>query len=328
MDWEDGWKRLVTEGWANRDEPPSLLAYFEHLVSVHPNSGRARFELANVLDYLSREEEAVVVYREAINLGLSKEYEAYAKVQLASSLRNLGNADEAVRLLRDIVSRYPHHLSFVIFLALSLHSEGRSAEALQVLVQTILHECETPDLLRYHRSLTQYAAAIHDPRGNQTRDPSSLSIHPHSPQAPWPWDLLLLADPSRTRIQNYCRDGLCYVAQWHEEIVGVYVIALNTDGGAELMNIAVREDWQGQGLGQRLVQHAENTARNLGCLWLDVATGNSSLLQLRFYQRAGFRITDIVPDFFVLHYNQLIMENGIPCRDQIRLRKQLVADAP
>ncbi|MCL4493417.1 MAG: GNAT family N-acetyltransferase [Firmicutes bacterium] len=155
-----------------------------------------------------------------------------------------------------------------------------------------------------------------------------MSIHPHSPQAPWPWDLLLLADPSRTRIQNYCRDGLCYVAQWHEEIVGVYVIALNTDGGAELMNIAVREDWQGQGLGQRLVQHAENTARNLGCLWLDVATGNSSLLQLRFYQRAGFRITDIVPDFFVLHYNQLIMENGIPCRDQIRLRKQLVADAP
>lgn len=52
---------------------------------------------------------------------------------------------------------------------------------------------------------------------------------------------------------------------------------------------------------------------------LMIGTGNSSLAQLRLYQRLGFRIVSIVPDFFA-NYPEPIYENGILCRDMVRLR--------
>ncbi len=323
MENEDRWQRLIDAGWSHQEDSLSLLDYFKYLAQVYPDSARARFELANVLDYLSREEEAVNLYREAVALGLSEEYEAYAQVQLASSLRNLGQANEAVALLKEVVDRYPHHLSFTVFLALALRNLGRCDDALQRLIHAVLRECNTPDLARYRRSLAQYADGFYSSQRDQKIDLESLVICLGSDQDPMPWDLLLQADPSCSRVQSYCQNGMCYLAKWEENIVGVYVLIDKKDHTAELMNISVQERWQGQGIGQRLLQHATDIAMDLGYRWLDVGTGNSSLSQLRFYQRAGFRITGVVPDFFVRQYDQPIVENGIPCRDMIRLRREL-----
>lgn len=41
------------------------------------------------------------------------------------------------------------------------------------------------------------------------------------------------------------------------------------------------------------------------------------------YQRCGFSIESIEKDYFVRHYPDPIYENGIECRDMVRLRMEL-----
>jgi ribosomal protein S18 acetylase RimI-like enzyme len=150
-----------------------------------------------------------------------------------------------------------------------------------------------------------------------------LAIRPIAPGEPDPWPLLLLADPERAMVEEYLGRGRCYVAYLDGELIGEFVLAENGEGHQELMNVAVAETRQGQGWGKRLVLAAIAEARNLGASRLDVATGNSSLAQLALYQKCGFRIAGVVPDYFAQHYQDEIYENGIRCIDQVRLSLSL-----
>ncbi|MEZ4538202.1 MAG: GNAT family N-acetyltransferase [Cyanobacteriota/Melainabacteria group bacterium] len=90
------------------------------------------------------------------------------------------------------------------------------------------------------------------------------------------------------------------------------------------MNISIESDLQGRGFGKHLILDAVNLAKSLGASELIVATGNSSISQLAFYQKCGFRISS-VPDHFLKHYPEKIIEDGIWCRDEIMHRWTSVA---
>jgi ribosomal protein S18 acetylase RimI-like enzyme len=134
-----------------------------------------------------------------------------------------------------------------------------------------------------------------------------------------PFPILLLADPSRQLIEAYLAQGECYVAEEKEEIIGVFVLVPLSELTVEIKNIAVLEERQGQGLGKRMLQEAIRVAKNRGYERIEIGTGNSSIGQLALYQKCGFRIADVIRDFFVDHYDEVIMENGIQCTDMIRL---------
>ncbi|XKH49600.1 GNAT family N-acetyltransferase [Chryseomicrobium palamuruense] len=138
-----------------------------------------------------------------------------------------------------------------------------------------------------------------------------------------PMQLLLLADPSEKQIHSYVSSGHCYLAVYEGVCRGVYVLQEKTPQTIELMNVAVAESWQGKGLGKQLILHAIETSRELGYARLGVATGNSSIGQLALYQKCGFRIVGIERDYFTIHYPQPIFENGIQCRDQLKLALEL-----
>ena len=150
---------------------------------------------------------------------------------------------------------------------------------------------------------------------------------------PPPWELLLLADPSRPRVEAYLAGGHCYVAALAEApsgemctadaIIGVFVLAATGARVYELMNIAVAESHQGRGWGKQLVHAAIAEARRLGAESLEVGTGNSSLQQLALYQKCGFRIVGVERDFFKEGYGAEIYENSIRCLDMIRLSLSL-----
>jgi len=91
----------------------------------------------------------------------------------------------------------------------------------------------------------------------------------------------------------------------------------------EIINIAVRKDYQGKGIGKQLVNFAIQKAKEQKIKTLEIGTGNSSINQIAFYQKCGFRITGIDRDFFLRHYNEAIYENGIQCRDMIRFSMDL-----
>lgn len=135
--------------------------------------------------------------------------------------------------------------------------------------------------------------------------------------------MLLLADPSKAAVQDYLADGKLYVAEWDDTVVGAYVL-LQTEGPLwELKNIAVSSEWQGKGVGKALIAAATSSATELGAETLEVGTGNSSIDQLAFYQKAGFRMVRIAKNFFTLNYDEPIYENGIQCRDMVILSKDL-----
>ncbi|SEI79815.1 GNAT family N-acetyltransferase [Paenibacillus polymyxa] len=140
----------------------------------------------------------------------------------------------------------------------------------------------------------------------------------------YPLELLLLADPSRQLVEEYLKRGQCYVAEIDHQIVGVYVLLSTRPETIEVVNIAVSEVMQGKGIGRQLVTHAIETARIQGYKTLEIGTGNSSIGQLALYQKCGFRIVGVDLDFFVRHnYVEEIYENGIQCRDMIRMSQDL-----
>ncbi|GGA38981.1 GNAT family N-acetyltransferase [Psychrobacillus lasiicapitis] len=139
----------------------------------------------------------------------------------------------------------------------------------------------------------------------------------------YPLDLLLLADPSEKLVKQYVERGKCYIAESNEETVGVYVLLPTRPDTVELVNIAVAQHYHGQGIGKVLVRDAIQKAKQYGYKIIEVGTGNSSIGQLALYQKCGFRITGVDKDFFKIHYDEEIVENGIVCVDMIRLAQQL-----
>ncbi len=112
------------------------------------------FELAGVHDSLGLDDDAVPLYREALAAGLNADHAARARIQLASSLRNLGQMDEVLELL-SVPAEGDLEPARKAFLALALHSAGRPDEALREAIEGIV-----PSLTRYQRSLAGYAAAL------------------------------------------------------------------------------------------------------------------------------------------------------------------------
>lgn len=138
-----------------------------------------------------------------------------------------------------------------------------------------------------------------------------------------PIELLLLADPSKEIVEEYVSLGDCYIAEIEQQIVGVYVLLPTRPGTVELVNVAVIENRQGKGIGKQLVLDAIAVAKEKGYKTIEIGTGNSSIGQLALYQKCGFRIIGVDLDFFVRHYTEEIFENGIRCRDMIRLSQDL-----
>ena len=121
-------------------------------------------------------------------------------------------------------------------------------------------------------------------------------------------------------MEAYLAEGECYVAEEKGEIDWRLCDCAELSATAmEIKNIAVREDRQGQGIGKQLLQAAIQVAKNKGYEQVEIGTGNSSIGQLALYQKCGFRISSVIPNFFVDHYDEVIIENGIQCTDMIRL---------
>lgn len=137
-------------------------------------------------------------------------------------------------------------------------------------------------------------------------------------------DLLLLADPSKKMILEYVNRGICFdIENGLKQPIGIIVLVPVRPQTIEIMNLSIHEGYQSKGYGRYLVQHAIQYAKSQQYSNIEVGTGNSSIGQIAFYQKCGFRITGIEQDFFSKHYKEKIIENGLWCRDMIRFSMQI-----
>ena len=121
------------------------------------SSSSSELQLAFEADSAGREEEAVGHYRRAFELGVPDEELAGASLGFGSTLRNVGELDESVRVLSEAVERFPEHRALRVFLAYSLWSAGRQADAMRTLVAALYAGEPAPELERYRRAITGYA---------------------------------------------------------------------------------------------------------------------------------------------------------------------------
>ncbi|UTR14846.1 GNAT family N-acetyltransferase [Salipaludibacillus sp. LMS25] len=119
-------------------------------------------------------------------------------------------------------------------------------------------------------------------------------------------NLLMLADPNEKKVKKHFEEGECYCMMQHHRIVGAYIFVELASTTVEIVCMAVSEEWQGRGIGKQLIAHAVELTTQRGYKRLEVGTGNSSIDQLAFYQKCGFRITGVEHNFFLDHYAEPI----------------------
>jgi hypothetical protein len=154
-------ERRLARLWASIDERPDFVADLEKLVAeLPPDDPVGLFERASAFDSTGHPDRAVPLYRAALERGLTGVRRRRAVIQLASSLRNLGQAAQSVELLRAERAAGPDELDDAVaaFLALALTSVGRDREAVSVALTAL-----APHLPRYQRSLAAYAEDLVNP---------------------------------------------------------------------------------------------------------------------------------------------------------------------
>lgn len=156
------WEQRLADLWASLDELPEgeFLTRMERLTDERPGDAIALFELAGALDSTGHPDRAVPLYRDALDRGLTGLRRRRAVIQLASSLRNLGQAPESVALLTAELDAGSDELDDAVraVLALALTSVGRETEAVSVALLAL-----APHLPRYQRSMANYARELVEP---------------------------------------------------------------------------------------------------------------------------------------------------------------------
>ena len=158
----EDWERRSADLWASFDdyEEADFVARIGELAAELPaGNAVALFERACAQDSTGHSDVAVPLYREALDTGLVGIRRRRAVIQMSSSLRNIGRAQESVDLLTRERDAGSDELDDAVSatLALALADVGREREAVSVAVAAL-----APHLVRYQRSMANYARLLLD----------------------------------------------------------------------------------------------------------------------------------------------------------------------
>jgi hypothetical protein len=154
------WEAELATLWEAFDDVDEATfgARLEALVARLPaDSAIAPFERACAQDSTGHSDRAVPLYRAALARGLDGIRRRRAVIQLASSLRNVGQVAESIALLEAERARTSDALddAVVAVLALAYASAGRAQDGLSITLLALSRH-----LPRYQRSMAAYARAL------------------------------------------------------------------------------------------------------------------------------------------------------------------------
>jgi ribosomal protein S18 acetylase RimI-like enzyme len=133
--------------------------------------------------------------------------------------------------------------------------------------------------------------------------------------------VLLDADEGEERIRAILLDPACtaYAAWLDGQLAGAAVVRWEEDDSSEIIYISVAAALRGHGYGKQIIQALQNELRQHGGRSLLVGTANSSLENIAFYQKCGFRMFEIRRNYFA-YIQPPLVEHGILLRDMLVLR--------
>lgn len=135
--------------------------------------------------------------------------------------------------------------------------------------------------------------------------------------------LLLLAEPSESALHWSLQNLSDAIYRMEESGTAVGAATMRwRKAPYEIIELGIATERQGEGLGKRFVAWliAEGRRRNVREMF--VGTSNSSIDNIVFYQKCGFRMYEVRRDYFWYHKEPLF-ENGLQVRDMIVFRYDL-----
>ncbi|GEN56079.1 N-acetyltransferase [Halolactibacillus alkaliphilus] len=134
--------------------------------------------------------------------------------------------------------------------------------------------------------------------------------------------LLLEADPNEVLVKSYLHSGDLFLIKREQRVIGVCLFTFPKPRTVELKNIAIKSTIRNQGYGKSVLLQATDFYKEKGYREITVGTANSSIDNIAFYQKLGFRLVDLELDFFT-NYPTPLYENGIPTRDRLIFVKRI-----
>lgn len=156
--WKDELAAIV--GARAHGQLEEILPRLRQLDARHPNVAEINYQLAWTCDVLDRAKDALPFYEKAVALGLPSNELSGALLGLGSTLRNLGQLDRSAEVLRSGKTQFPDNPEFDVFLALTLHHQGKHAEAMQLVLNTLCATTEDPGLTAYQRAIRHAASKL------------------------------------------------------------------------------------------------------------------------------------------------------------------------
>jgi tetratricopeptide (TPR) repeat protein len=120
------------------------------------NIARQAYLRASKLDASGDPRGAITLYRRALSGSLNAEDRAGALLGLGSSLRNVDETAQSVKVLRRAVAEFPGDGALMVFLALSLYDCGKFKECVQLFLKVLVDEAASNEARRYSRALKWY----------------------------------------------------------------------------------------------------------------------------------------------------------------------------
>ena len=149
----------IADLWAEAD-PAVRVQRAQKLWTSDPQDPRLTFELAGAHDAAGEEREAVRWYDEALALGLREPHRHRALIQKASSLRHLGELDQAAALLDDLARQRPGSAAVAAFRALVRCDAGEPRRAVGDLIEALLAHAGDADDGAYRAALHRFAREL------------------------------------------------------------------------------------------------------------------------------------------------------------------------
>jgi N-acetylglutamate synthase-like GNAT family acetyltransferase len=135
--------------------------------------------------------------------------------------------------------------------------------------------------------------------------------------------VLLQAEASESALRWSLKNLSDTVYRLEEDgkLVGAATMRWNKEP-VEIIELAVAENRHRQGLGRQMIDYLLCEAQRRGKRELFVGTANSSIGNILFYQKCGFRMDHIRKDYFWYHQPP-DFENGLQVRDLLVFRYDL-----
>lgn len=134
-------------------------AILSEFLRGNPDDAEAHYQMAWSLDVRGMEREAISHYRLALDGGLSED-RGGAMLSLGSSLRAVGEYDEAVSVLRRGVSEFPGDRAMQVFLAMALYNVGGYEESVGILLENLAETTSDSEIKSYEKAILFYSERL------------------------------------------------------------------------------------------------------------------------------------------------------------------------